>query len=70
MGLRNLWNTLSGQNFFSGYGSVDWERGRDAASKCPYAQFLDKNVMDGLVIKIQLTTDHSAKRRSEFTAVS
>jgi hypothetical protein len=37
----------------------DRERNRDAASKCPHSQFLGQNVVHGLVIQIQLTTDHS-----------
>jgi hypothetical protein len=36
----------------------DKERSRDAASKCPHAQFLGQNVMDSMVIQIQLTTNH------------
>jgi hypothetical protein len=37
----------------------DKQRSRDAPSKCPHAHFLGQNVMDGLVIQIHLTTDHS-----------
>jgi hypothetical protein len=36
----------------------DRERSRHEASKCLHAHFLSHNVMDGLVIKIQLPTDH------------
>jgi hypothetical protein len=39
--------------------AVLWGHGHDAASKCPHAQFLGQNSVDGLVIQIQLTTDHS-----------
>jgi hypothetical protein len=47
---------LFGQNVFHG-DSADRERSRDAASKCPHAQFLGQKVVDGLLIQIQLTTD-------------
>jgi hypothetical protein len=42
----------------------DRERSRDAASKCPHAQFLGQNVVDGLVIQIQLTADHCDRQMS------
>jgi hypothetical protein len=58
-GLRNHWNTLFVQNFFHGGCSVDRERSRHAISKWLRAQFLGQNVVDGLVIQIQITTDHS-----------
>jgi hypothetical protein len=56
-GLRNNRNTLFGQNVIHGDGSV-MEHSRDAASKCPHAQFLGQNVVDVLVIQIQFTADH------------
>jgi hypothetical protein len=62
MGVWNHWNTLFGQNFIHGDGSVT-ERSRDAASKRLRAQFLGQNVVDSLVIQIQLTTDHSDCQR-------
>jgi hypothetical protein len=49
--------------FWSKHHSRRWQydrdHSRDAASKCLHAQFLGQNVVDGLVIQIQLTTDHS-----------
>jgi hypothetical protein len=49
--------------FWSKHHSQRWqcdrECSRHAASKCPHAQFLGQNVVDGLVIQIQHTTDHS-----------
>jgi hypothetical protein len=47
-----------GQHFFHGNGGVT-ERSRNTTSKFPHAQFLGQNVVDGLVIEIQFTTDHS-----------
>jgi hypothetical protein len=44
--------------FLSRRWQCDRGRSRDAASKCPHAQFLGHNVVDGLLIQIQLTTDH------------
>jgi hypothetical protein len=66
MGLRNHWNTFFGQKFVHGDGSVT-ECCRGAASKCPHAQFLGQYVMDGSMIQIQITTDHSVKHRSDLT---
>jgi hypothetical protein len=43
------------QNFV--YGD-DREHSRDAASKCPHAQLLCQNVVDGSVFQIQITTNH------------
>jgi hypothetical protein len=49
-------------------GSVEQERSRHAASKCPRAEFLGQNVVDGLVIQTQFTSDHSGtKCRSDLT---
>jgi hypothetical protein len=42
----------------------DRERSHDAASMCPHGQFLGQNVVDGLVIQIQLTTDHFDRKMS------
>jgi hypothetical protein len=36
----------------------DRERGRHTTCKCPHAKFLGQNIVDGLVIQIQLTTNH------------
>jgi hypothetical protein len=48
--------------FWSKHLSQRWqcerERSRHAASNCPHAQFLGQNVVDGLAIQIQLTTDY------------
>jgi hypothetical protein len=49
-----FWSKLSSRRW-----QCDREHSGHAASKCPHAQFLGQNVVDGLVIQIQLTTDHS-----------
>jgi hypothetical protein len=42
----------------------DREHSRDAASKCMHAHLLGQNVVDGLVIEIQLTTDNCDRQMS------
>jgi hypothetical protein len=44
--------------FRSQRSQCDRERSRHTACKCPHAKFLGQNVVDGLLIQIQLTTDH------------